>query len=210
VGTTLTPFLLGFLVGSLPMAWVLVRVLTRQDISAVGSGNVGALNASRVAKSKWIGVAVLVFDALKGATAVWLAAWWTGGWDLAPLAAGGLGAVAGHNYNPWLSIAARRLVGGKGFAAAAGAMLVFRPLLVPGWLAVGVLAWVGFRLARGIVDEAPASAVATVSVIPLGYLLYDPPTAWIGVGISILCLPKIAPELKALLFTRSDGAATDA
>jgi acyl-phosphate glycerol 3-phosphate acyltransferase len=201
VAATPLPFLLGFLLGSLPMAWLLVRVVTRQDISAQGSGNVGALNASRVSSSKWVGVGVLVFDALKGASAVWLAVWWTGGWDFAPLAAASLGAVAGHNYNPWLSLVARRLVGGKGFAAAAGAMLVLRPWLVPVWLGVALLAWFGFRALRGIVDEAPASAVATMALIPLGYVLYDPPTAWLGLGLSVLCVPKIWAELKTLLFS---------
>ena len=198
VHPVVTSSLLGFLVGSMPVAWVVVRLARRGDVSREGSRNVGALNALRVARSKWVGVGVMVLDVLKGAAAVWLAAWIFGDVDEWPLIAAALGAVAGHNYNPWLSIAQRKLVGGKGFAAAAGALLVVFPLLVPAWLGTTLLSWLLFKKSHGITDEAPASAVATLAMIPWGGLLYGMPALWFGVIVSILCLPKIMPELPAV------------
>lgn len=185
--------------GSLPVAWVVVRLVTQQDVSREGSGNVGAANALRVAKSRWVGVAVMVLDACKGAAAVWLAVWWQGGWAFLALAAATLGVIAGHNYNPWLSLLQRKLVGGKGFAAAAGALLVFRPWLVALWLATTLAMWLGLRRTRGITDEAPSSAVATLSMIGWSLLVYDASTAWMCVAIAILVIPKILPELPAVL-----------
>ncbi len=190
-----TPFLLGYVLGAVPVAWVAVRIARRRDVSREGSRNVGALNALRVSRSKWVGIVVMLLDGLKGAAAVWLAAWWFESGDFGVLAAAGLGAVAGHNYNLWLSIAQRKLVGGKGFAAAAGVLLVLRPLMVPAWLGTTLAAWFLFKKTHGITDEAPASAVATVSMIGWGVLLYDMPTLWMGVGFTILCIPKIVPEL---------------
>lgn len=223
------PFLIGVLVGSIPAAWFAVRLVARKDVSRAGSENVGALNALRVAKSKRLGVTVMAFDCLKGALAVYLAAWWIAGrvvlpfaqpgidaLEFLPLAAAGLGAIAGHNYNPWLSIAQRRLVGGKGFAAASGMLLVLCPWMVPAWLVTVVLSWFAFRAWRGIVDEAPASAVATMAMIPLGYAIYQPDqgvqTAWLGVGMAVLVMPKVVVELRALLFSRtaSPDGPTDA
>ena len=192
------PFLLGFAVGSIPAAWLVVRLATKQDVVREGSGNVGAANALRVTRSKWVGIAVLVLDACKGAAAVWLAVAWQGGWAVGALGWATVGAVAGHNFNPWLSIATRRLAGGKGFAAAAGALLVFRPLVVAGWLLTCLVAWLGFRRARGITDDAPASVIATIAMIPAAWLLYDAATAWTCAGINLLCVPKILPELPAV------------
>lgn len=206
----LVPFLLGFATGSIPVAWLLVRFATRRDVSLEGSGNVGALNASRVAKSKAVGIGVMVLDVCKGAAAVWLAVAWQGGWAFEALAAATLGAVAGHNYNPWLSIARRKLVGGKGFAAASGGLLMVRPWIVPLWLAALILTWVVLRRTRGIVDEAPSSTMATLAMIPVGWWVYDLPTAWMTAGIALLCVPKILPELPAVFAEARDRRAEGA
>lgn len=194
----LVPFLLGLGVGSIPVAWLLVHLTSRLDVSNEGSRNVGALNALRVARSKWVGIVVMILDGLKGAAAVWLAAWCSGGWAFPTLTAGALGVVAGHNYNPWLSLAQRKLVGGKGFAAAAGAMLTFCAWLVPAWLGTTIVSWFVFKRTHGITDEAPASAVATLSMLPWGLALYGMPGLGLGVGMSLLCVPKIVPELIVL------------
>jgi len=204
-----TSFLVGALLGSIPAAWVLVRLISRQDLASSGSSNVGALNALRVSRSKWVGVLVLVFDALKGASAVLLGGWIahkTGADLLSMQGAGAIGAVAGHNYNPWLSLAARRLVGGKGFAAAAGAMLAFLPWLVPIWLGLGLLAWFFFRAWRRITDEAPATAFAIVAVIPAAGLIYGPKAALISAAIAALVLPRLLREVRRYLFPPASGA----
>lgn len=183
-----------YLLGSIPAAQVLVRWFAKRDLSASGSENVGALNALRVSKSAWIGVAVLVFDLAKGAAAV-LVVRAFGAYEGIGLA----GVVAGHNYNVWLSLASRRLVGGKGFAAAAGALLCFMPWLVALWFAVGLLAWPVFRIGKGISDEAPASLVATLALVAGAWWLYDPAgTVAIGATVALI-LPKLVREVRELL-----------
>ncbi len=135
------PYLvLAFAVGAIPFGLVISRVFFKTDIRARGSGNIGAANALRTLGRK-AGLAVLVFDALKGAIAI-AAAWnlWlhvplyiaspgvridvdsASGpiWALVPLA--GLAAVIGHCYSPFL-----RFRGGKGVATFLGATIALAP-----------------------------------------------------------------------------------
>ena len=60
---------LSYLVGAIPTAYVITRVLSGKDITKLGSGNVGATNALRVL-GKVPGIIVLVLDVLKGLVAV--------------------------------------------------------------------------------------------------------------------------------------------
>jgi acyl phosphate:glycerol-3-phosphate acyltransferase len=115
-----------FLLGSIPVGYLLVRIFCKQDIRSVGSGNIGATNVLR-AGGKGLGAATFVLDVLKGCSAVWLGAWLGGlllpmlpNRDLQALAA--LCAVLGHMFTPWL-----RFKGGKGVATGFGVFLVAAP-----------------------------------------------------------------------------------
>ena len=105
---------LGYLFGSLPTGYVVVRAKTGQDIRTVGSGNIGATNVGRVLGKKWA-VIVTIVDMLKGGAAVMLCRSF-GGADIA-VAAAALGAVLGHNYPVWLNFR-----GGKGVATTFGTL----------------------------------------------------------------------------------------
>ena len=61
-----------YLLGSIPFGYLLVRIFRGEDVRLTGSGNIGATNVSR--KSPLLGVVTLFLDALKGSTAVALAA----------------------------------------------------------------------------------------------------------------------------------------
>lgn len=113
--------LLGYLVGSLPLGFLIARSRMGIDLRRVGSGNVGATNVYRSA-SRSLGVAVMVVDVAKGATGVLLARLLLPG-AAEHAAIAGLGAVVGHVYPVWL-----RFVGGKGVAVACGAFAVLAPL----------------------------------------------------------------------------------
>jgi glycerol-3-phosphate acyltransferase PlsY len=106
------PFLLGYLLGSIPFGLLLTRAAGLGDIRKVGSGNIGATNVLRTGR-KGLAAATLVLDALKGAAAVLLAA------RLGHLAAvaAAAGAVLGHMFPVWLSFK-----GGKGVATTLGVM----------------------------------------------------------------------------------------
>lgn len=61
-----------YMLGALPVSYVLARRWANVDLHEAGSGNVGATNVIRTAG--WpLGLLVLVFDIAKGAFAVWLA-----------------------------------------------------------------------------------------------------------------------------------------
>src|SRR5215467_15906261 len=107
------PFLLGYLLGSIPFGLLLTRAAGLGDIRAIGSGNIGATNVLRTGH-KGLAAATLLLDALKGLVAVLLAR--SFGPDAA-LAAGG-GAVLGHMFPVWLSFK-----GGKGGATVLGVFL---------------------------------------------------------------------------------------
>ena len=114
--------LLAFLLGSVPWAFVVVRLLKGVDVRAVGSGNVGATNASRAFASKGgrlaAFVAIYLLDAAKGFVPACFAALWI---DSHPaLMVGvlcGAAAILGHVFTPWL-----RFRGGKGVATATGVL----------------------------------------------------------------------------------------
>jgi glycerol-3-phosphate acyltransferase PlsY len=108
--------LAGYLLGSIPFGILLTRLFGAGDIRAAGSGNIGATNVSRVA-GPLAGILTLLFDGLKGAAAVWLAARFAGG-SATWMTVAGLAALVGHCFPVWL-----RFRGGKGVATAAGMFL---------------------------------------------------------------------------------------
>ncbi len=116
---TVVVLALGYLLGSLPTGLLVVRALTGQDIRAAGSGNIGTVNVYRVA-GLWASILVLAVDMLKGAVPVILARIW--GQPAETQVAGGLAAIAGHNWSLFL-----RFGGGKGIATSFGVLLAISP-----------------------------------------------------------------------------------
>jgi glycerol-3-phosphate acyltransferase PlsY len=125
-------FLLSYLVGSLPTAYLLVKRKVDLDIRTEGTGSVGGLNSYRVTRSKAVGLTVLIVDMVKGALAV-AAVRLLFGNEFLNLALAAIGAVIGHNFSVWIGFK-----GGRGLATAAGAMFVINPLMVAVWC----LGWV--------------------------------------------------------------------
>lgn len=108
-----------FFLGAIPFAWLIVRLCKGTDVRTLGSGNVGATNASRAfaGKGARIGVflAVYLLDAGKGFCATQL------GWGTESLVSAVICAacaILGHVFTPFL-----RFRGGKGVSAASGALL---------------------------------------------------------------------------------------
>lgn len=105
---------IGYLLGSIPFGILISRVLGLGDLRQIGSGNIGATNVLRTG-NKGAAAATLLFDALKGAAAVLLAA------ALAPEGIAkwaGLAALIGHCYPVWL-----KFKGGKGVATYLGVVM---------------------------------------------------------------------------------------
>ena len=116
--------LVGYVMGSLPTAYWVGKFVKGVDIRKHGSGNVGATNVFRVVGKKW-GVAVLIFDALKGALAVsFVPSLFPTVW-VTPFVShliSGIAAISGHTWTFWLGFK-----GGKGVATSAGVFLALAP-----------------------------------------------------------------------------------
>ena len=109
---------LGYLVGSIPFAYLLSR---RQgiDLRRAGSGNVGASNVLRTTGVR-AAVLAMLLDGVKGTLAVVMAQLLSVG--LVATVAAAFASVVGHVYPIWL-----RFRGGKGVATAAGAFALLAP-----------------------------------------------------------------------------------
>ena len=130
--------LLAYLIGSIPLAYVVGRVSRNIDIRRFGSGNAGASNVW-VQVGKGIGLAVFAFDMLvKGSVPAYLA--WEFGTDPWVAVAAGLAAVAGHNWSVYLG-----LTGGRGITVTIGVLLV---LAWPELLAAVLIASIGWLVTR--------------------------------------------------------------
>lgn len=177
--------------GGLPFAYWIVRLVTGEDITAHGTGNVGAMNVRRTTGSwGWFALAV-VLDVSKGLLAVAgaeaLARLASAEWTLpAPTAASLVtlamqtalaGAVLGHNYSPWLAFAKHALRRtGKGLAAGAGALFAYdwRYFLV-----VVIVALLMIALTRYLLAGQVAAAVA----LPLAAIALRSPDWGFALGI---------------------------
>ncbi len=161
----------GYLAGSLPLTFLLAR-RHGVDLRRSGSGNVGAANVLRTSGATSAILATLL-DGAKGATAVWVAMWFTNG--LATLVAAGLASIVGHVYPVWL-----RFRGGKGVATAAGVFLVFEPIAVA--IASGVFA-AGVLLTHYVSVGSIAAAITLAAVVAV---LGAPTTVVVGAVVAAI------------------------
>lgn len=129
-------FAAAYLIGSIPFAVIVSRLLGLADPRSFGSGNPGATNVLRSGNKK-AALLTLIGDVAKGALAVGLVRAFGSQWfDNATLpmvvALAGLAAFIGHVFPAFLGFK-----GGKGVATAAGVLLALNP-----WLGLGtLLAW---------------------------------------------------------------------
>lgn len=146
---------LGYLIGSIPVAYVVGRLAMGVDVRVAGEGNVGARNVFHVVGPRW-GVVAFVGDFAKGAA---VAAIFRNS-PTEQLAVATVAALIGHFYPVWL-----RFLGGKGLSLAGGATAVLMPL---GVLAGALCAGVTWLLTHRFL---PTTVVAIVVAIISGPLL---------------------------------------
>jgi acyl phosphate:glycerol-3-phosphate acyltransferase len=154
----------GYLFGSIPTAYLIVRRKAGIDIRKNGSGNVGAFNSYDVTQSKQIGILVGVLDGVKGFIVALTAGQLLGGsfWNQS---AALCGALVGHNYPVWL-----RFRGGRGLAPAAGGMFTIGISYTIIWCAT----WAGsFKCVKDILKANIAAIILTP------FILLIIPSVWI-------------------------------
>jgi len=111
---------IGYLLGSIPSAYIATRLAKGKDIRQMGRGNVGALNTIRRVGTG-VGLAVGLTDIGKGAAAIAVAQWLLDV-PLPFILLTGLAAVAGHNWSIFL-----KFTGGKGTATTLGILAILMP-----------------------------------------------------------------------------------
>lgn len=112
--------IIGYLLGSIPSAYIAGRLIKGVDIRQVGGGNMGALNTIREIGTG-AGIAVLIADIAKGSITVLIAQWL--GVPTIFVYIAGFAAVVGHNCPVFL-----KFRGGKGAATTLGVLLALAPL----------------------------------------------------------------------------------
>lgn len=179
---------IGYLLGSIPFGYLLVRAFRGADIRTTGSGNIGATNVARTSPA--LGFATLALDGCKGLAAVLLVSRiFPGQSNLAFVAA--LSAVAGHIFPVWLGF-----WGGKGVATGLGAFLLLTPKAILLGLAIFVALAAAFRLI------ALGSILATAS-LPVLALLFGERGGGAGVlllaAASVLIISKHHQNIRRML-----------
>lgn len=114
--------LIGYVLGSILTAEIIVRRKTGRPASEFGSGNPGMANIMRVFGFR-AGIAVLAGDLLKTAAAALLSCFLFPEQGQVLVLYAGLGAVTGHNWPLW-----NRLKGGKGVSVSCMAIFLYSPL----------------------------------------------------------------------------------
>jgi glycerol-3-phosphate acyltransferase PlsY len=150
----------GYLAGSIPTGYWLVRAVEHVDIRTVGSGNIGGTNVWRVFGRR-LGLPVIVVDTAKGFAPALLATVYVS--HLAGVLAGGA-AMLGH----WRPLFLRWARGGKMVATCGGAFLGVAPLVAGIGAAVWVVSFLVLRYA------SVASMLAACS-LPIGAVLLGEP-----------------------------------
>jgi glycerol-3-phosphate acyltransferase PlsY len=124
--------LAGYLLGSIPSAYLVTRAITGKDIRRLGDGNMGAKNTAETVGLA-AGLLVAVVDVGKGALAVALATWLSAPEHVVLLA--GAVAVLGHDFPLFLGFR-----GGQGMAALLGVFALLMPIPLLQALVVFLLA----------------------------------------------------------------------
>lgn len=150
--------IIGYLFGSIPTAFLVLKKSKGIDITNTGSGNVGAMNSYEVTNSKFIGILVFLIDFIKGLLAVLITRLiFNDVFIYTALAL--LFALFSHCFNPWINFK-----GGRGLATAAGGTIILFPYLLFVWIVLWILIYIFKR------DILTANIFATVISLFTVYL----------------------------------------
>jgi glycerol-3-phosphate acyltransferase PlsY len=170
-----------YLIGSIPVAWLVARLVTGQDLRQMGSGNIGVMNTA-LSVARWAGLMVFLAEAAKGASAVVLARAWGG--DQVAVGLAVLAAVAGTRWSICL-----RGAGGRGNTTG------FTAILLLSWSTVlaGLVLWC---LARVLTRRSFFATRILLAAWPFlfGLLTQSWWNVAFGAALSIMYLSTQQPE----------------
>jgi glycerol-3-phosphate acyltransferase PlsY len=145
----------GYVIGSIPFGWIIVKLVKGEDVRNYGSGRTGGTNVFRAAGAP-AGIITAMLDVLKGVAAVLLVrqiAPGTAGWAEALT---GFGVVLGHNASCFLDFR-----GGAGGATAVGTSIALSP-------PSGLIAMVAGGLMLFIGGYASVASIIAGAIVAIG------------------------------------------
>jgi glycerol-3-phosphate acyltransferase PlsY len=161
---------LGYLMGSLPWGYWLVRLIKHEDIRKIGSGNIGATNVWR-RYGRWLGIPVVVLDVLKGFVPALLGMLFVSPHHLAGVLAG-TAAMLGH----WRPIFLRFEKGGKMVATTGGVLFA-----VAFWVALSAgIVWLALFL---VFRYASIASIVAGIALPVFAVAYGYPLSVVLFGV---------------------------
>lgn len=172
--SALLALLLGYFIGAVPSGTIVARLYRNVDLTEHGSGRTGTTNVLRTLGP---GAAAIAFagDFFKGVLAVLVAVYLTNGSPWGQLL-GGLAAVIGHTYSPWLGFK-----GGRGVVTGMAASLVAAP--VPILVAAGVALLTVVVTRYVSLGSIVGASLGGALMVAMAFLTGEP--AWAAWGILV-------------------------
>ncbi|NHJ85354.1 MAG: glycerol-3-phosphate acyltransferase [Asgard group archaeon] len=199
----LSALIIGYLLGSIPFAWIIVKLVTGQDVRTTGSGSVSTRNTIRTAGYGWALITASL-DVSKGFLAAFLTKFFIFPAQVFPsfpefttlmAALAGVGAFAGHLWMPWM-----KFTGGKGFAVFSGALLVLNPwgilvwwLSIPLWLII-----IRYSYLAGISATASVAILNTIFYVTDATFWSEWPILVHGWACVVIIILKMIPDFKKM------------
>jgi len=164
-----------YLIGAVPIGYLVGRAFGVADIRRHGSGTIGATNVLRIA-GRLPAILTLVGDIAKGYLAVVVGAALgarPSGADTGVIAAAAVAAVIGNCWSVFLGFR-----GGKGVATGLGALLRIVPLAVLPAALVWLVVTLSFRYVS-------LSSILAAACVPLGALLLGTPVPFVIAAFAV-------------------------
>lgn len=161
---------IGYIIGSIPTGYLIVKAKTGEDIRKIGSGSTGATNVKRVLGKKWFFV-VMILDAIKGALPVVFATMFLHAYaqyGITPVAAA-VAVLLGHSKSIFLGF-----TGGKSVASGVGTILALcLPVGLLTAIIWGTITWISKYVSLGsIIALAISPFLMFAFKQPIGYVIY--------------------------------------
>ena len=155
-------YISAYLLGSIPTAYLIGRIVKGVDIRSYGSGNVGSANLYEHVGKKWVYPVATVEVLVKGALPILVAVHVLDiGESSAYLIGPGLLAMAGNNWSIFL-----KFQGGRGIAVAGGTLLALTPILAVGCAVISIGGW-------KVANNSGMWVLISLVLLPLGsYFLH--------------------------------------
>jgi glycerol-3-phosphate acyltransferase PlsY len=179
--------LVAYLIGAVPIGWMVARAFGVSDIRRHGSGNIGATNVLRTL-GRLPAIVTLLGDVIKGYLAVAAATMLS---DRDPVVTGAatVAAVVGNCWSVFLGFR-----GGKGVATGLGALLCTVPLATVATLPVFVVVVATTRYVS-------LASLLAAACVPLGAVLlrYPTPAALAALAVAAIVIGRHHANITRLL-----------